>query len=134
MKKIAAHLLQMSIAGVTFIAAGLPSAAHAGSFNCYAAHGGYCQYVGTVKRLYVNESNLILVYFDSPYDTSLLATAGITGVTANDSGAYGIVANATFAEYLYSTLLTAKTANRQVVMQFRGTTASRIKIDKIWLD
>ena len=121
---IVAILIVLSASGV----------AKAGSFTCHSAHGGYCAYVGKVSRVYVNEGNVILAYFASDDDPALLQNTGITGVTAYQAGSYIIGTSPTFAEYLYSTLLTAKTTDRPVVMQFRGSAANFVKIDRNWLD
>ncbi len=111
-----------------------PQAAMAQGFTCGGSGAGaYCQYTGKVSRAYVNESNQILMYFEQSIDLALPAAVGITGITKNQAGTYYISNNPDFAEYLYSTLVTALAADKTVVVQFKVSESGYLRMNKIWL-
>ncbi len=100
------------------------------SVSCAAT---YCQYVGKITRAYINEDNLMLIYFEEPFDVAMTANAGITGVSDGNAGSYIITDNPDYSEFLYSTALTALAADKTVTMQFYERRGSYLKIDKIWV-
>jgi len=97
--------------------------------------GPYCKYYGKVKNLYINEGNLLLMYFDAAGNISDIrshipeAWSGSVHVAA----AYNTADNPDFANKLYSTLLTAQASKRKVSIQMRGVTSGYLKIDRVWL-
>lgn len=108
----------------------LPQAASAQTVGCAAT---YCQYQGKITRAYINEDNLMLIYFEQPFDVAITATAGITGVSNGQAGSYIITDNQNYSEFLYSTALTALAAEKTVIMQFYEARSGYLKIDKIWI-
>ena len=89
-------------------------------------------YTGTVRRIYVNDGNVILIYFDTVFNTDTAADNGFDVITGQAAG-YDISANPEFARYLYATALTAQSLGKRITMQMRGTVHGYVKIDRIWL-
>ena len=119
---------------LTFLVAllGAP-VANAASPTCHETSGAsYCKYTGKVKSLYINDKNLILVFFDEPLDVAQANAVGIP-INVGDAASYPAAENVQFAEMLYSTLLAAQASKREVLMQMRGVAGTRAKIDRIWL-
>lgn len=101
--------------------------------TCHVNTGGnYCTYKGLVQRIYINDSGLILIYFDAPI---AVADAGAVGFSISNGAAAAIVlqTNIEFSKLLYSTALTAKAAGIEVTMQMRGTQNGYLKVDRIWI-
>lgn len=120
------------IMGILVFAA-WPSVANAQTTTCAVSQNiPYCQYTGKLKTVYINDSNLMLLFLEQPVDTALPASVGYTGVTNGTAGMYTTTVNPSFAEFLYSTALTASAADKTVTMQFRGA-AGYMKVDRIWL-
>ncbi len=120
---------------VTFLGAltfGSSSAFAQQSFFCSSDYGGYCQYTGKISKLYVNDGNFIIMYFENSVDPTAISNAGISA-SVNDAGGYLITDNPIYAEYLYSTLITAQASKRPVTIQFFGTTSGYLKLSKVWL-
>ncbi len=102
------------------------------SFFCSPSYGGYCQYTGKISQLYVNDSNFIIMYFENSVDPAIISDAGIPASRYN-AGGYLITDNPIYAEYLYSTLITAQASKRPVTIQFFGTKSGYLKLSKVWL-
>ncbi|MCL2914649.1 hypothetical protein L2725_12810 [Shewanella corallii] len=100
--------------------------------TCHSSHDGYCQYSGTVKSIYVNSGNVILMYFDTGFDPSSASGAGFT-VSNGNAAAIRITDNPAFANLFYSTALAAQASGRPVTVQMRGVISGYLKIDRIWL-
>ncbi len=92
----------------------------------------YCQYNGKVNKIYINNNNLILLYFDTNLNLENAESVGYvpTNLTAT---AFYVSENPEFAKLFYSTALTAQASNRSVTIQMRGTTSGYLKFDRIWL-
>jgi len=95
--------------------------------------GGYCQYRGTVKQIYVNNGNRILLYFDTPLDLSQPANVGISGITRHTAASVVIDDNPEFAKFFYSSALAAQASGRRIIVQMRGNSSGYLKIDRIWV-
>ena len=95
--------------------------------------GGYCQYSGTVKQIYVNNGNRILLYFDTPLDLSQPANVGISGITRHTAASIIIDENPEFAKFFYSSALAAQASGRRIIVQMRGNSSGYLKIDRIWV-
>ncbi|MFA0813455.1 hypothetical protein [Microbulbifer epialgicus] len=104
----------------------------AGTPTCHSGSDAYCQYVGKVERVYVNNDNLILLYFDTPVPLSVPASIGLS-VGSGFAAAVDADENPEFAKMLYSTALTAQASGRSVTIQMRGIQNGYLKIDRIWL-
>src|SRR5688572_16511295 len=63
--------------------------------------GNYCTYKGSVERIYINSSGMILIYFDAQLP---IETAGAVGISISSgvAGAYLLSNNPDFAKILYS--------------------------------
>lgn len=108
-------------------------ASMAGTPTCHEHSGGnFCQYTGTVSRLYVNDSNMILMYFDSAVDVSVPQSVGIDATTGVAT-ALSVTDKPEFAKMFYSTVLAAQASKREVSIQMRGTQSGYLKVDRIWL-
>ena len=94
--------------------------------------GPYCSYVGKVKKLYINDQGLILMYFDTSLNVSKARSLGMN-ISKSTAAAYRMSDNPEFAKMLYSTLLTAQSSGRQVEMQMREKSSSYLIIDRIWI-
>lgn len=75
----------------------------------------------------------MLFYFESTADIALPAAVGYTGVSDGTAAAYTATVNPLFAEYFYSTALTALAADKTVGIQMRQTVSGYMKVDRIWL-
>ena len=108
--------------------------AHAGAPTC-AVHSGtpYCSYTGRVVRAYVNSSNTILLYFDTPFDLAIPTSVGYDGITANFAAAISLTENPEWAKAAYATMLAANARGATVAVQMRGRIGGYAKIDRIWL-
>ena len=106
----------------------------AGAPTC-TVHSGtpYCSYTGRVARVYVNQFNTILLYFDTPLDLSLPAAVGYDGVTSSVAGAISLTENPEWAKAAYATMLAANARGATVAVQMRGRIGGYAKIDRIWL-
>lgn len=110
------------------------------TFDSYAAaptchdykESGYCKYVGKVKSIYVNSSNIILLYFDTPVDLSQPQEYGFN-ISNNFAAAIDITKSPEFAKLFYSTALAAQASGRNVSIQMRGVQSGYLKVDRIWL-
>ncbi|WMS86042.1 hypothetical protein [Pleionea litopenaei] len=101
--------------------------------KCYAASAGYCQYTGKISRIYVNNDNIILLYFDTQMDDGEWDVAGFTA-TSKFAGAVSLDTQNEFAKLFYSTALAAQSTKRKITVQMRGNIGGYLKIDRIWLD
>jgi len=101
--------------------------------TCSANHGGYCQYKGKVENIYINEGNLILLYFDAAIPTGDADVSGVT-ITNGGAAAYNMTDNLEFAKMFYSTALAAQASGRNVTIQMRGTQSGYLRLNRIWLE
>ncbi|MEM7765650.1 MAG: hypothetical protein AAF290_16410 [Pseudomonadota bacterium] len=125
----------LTIAAATAFMMGISGSAYAGAPTCSThSSGPFCQYVGTASKAYINDGNIILLYFDTKMDLAQPSGVGITGVTAGFAAGYRITDNPDIAKILYSTMLAGQSLNATVTIQMRGTTAGYVRIDRIWLD
>lgn len=107
----------------------------AGAPTCQVTSSGspYCSYNGKVDKLYVNNQNLILMYFDTPLDLEEPSSVGIEGVSDRNNAVVRISDNPTFADYFYSTALAAFSSNKTVSIQMREVSSGRLVVDRIWI-
>lgn len=100
--------------------------------TCHSSNGGYCEYTGKISRIYVNNSNQILVYFDTPFDVGEWDKAGFT---ASQTAAAIILIDEkpSYAKLFYSTALAAQVSKREVNFQMRNVVNGYLKADRIWL-
>jgi len=111
----------------------LSSNVQAATPTCHSAYGGYCQYSGIVKRIYINSGNIILIYFENAINISEAETAGLT-ITNGAAAAFRVSNNPDFAKMFYSTVLAAQASGRKVVIQMRGIESGYLAFDRVWLD
>ncbi len=105
-----------------------------GQPTCHTHSGGpYCSYVGKVQRIYVNDSNFILIYFDTALPEGETDSVGISGVSQRTATVYRISDNPEFATMFYSTALAAQASGREITIQMRNTLNGYLKFDRIWL-
>ncbi len=108
--------------------------AEAGTHTCAVSSAGpYCQFTGKVARAYVNESNTILLYFDTPLDLNQPADVGIEGVTIAGAAAYPQTDNPEFGKMLYASMLAAQARGATIVVQMRGRYGGYLRMDRIWV-
>ena len=116
-----------------FFATFFSSYSYAAAPTCHDNKGaGYCKYVGKVKSIYVNSSNIVLLYFDTPVDVSQPQEYGFN-ISNGFAAAIDITKTPEFASYFYSTALAAQASGRNVSIQMRGVQSGYLKIDRIWL-
>ena len=99
----------------------------------YQGANPYCQYTGLIQRAYVNESGVILLYFDTALDLSSPSAVGITGVTQAAAAAYHYDDNPEYAKLLYASILSAQARGVLVVIQMRRAYSGYLVIDRIWI-
>lgn len=111
-----------------------PQSAMAQTFSCAVSQGiPYCAYQGKVRQAYMNDGNLVLMYFEEYIDLSVVSAAGYSGVSGTYAAAYLYTDNPAFAETLYATMLTALAADKEVAIHMRGAQGGLLKIDRIWI-
>ena len=124
------NILSVAIALAIF---GFSSDSMSSQPTCREHSGGnFCQYSGTVREIYVNSGNLILLYFDNGIDVSIPQSYGINA-TNGGAAAVHISDNSEFAHLFYSTALAAQASGRSVTIQMRGTRSGYLRADRIWL-
>ena len=115
------------------------SSALAASFFCgETVNGPYCTYTGPVKMVYVNENDLVLLYWDDSITQSLVQTQTTTvgldqGLTQFQGAGASLASEPEFANLLYATLLTAYVADLEVTIQMRSHLGGYLEIDRIWM-
>ena len=111
------------------------SYSHAAAPTCQMTSTGspYCQYTGKVSRIYINSSNLILVYYDTPLNLADAEAVGYSP-TSTTAMSYPLAENPDFGKLFYSTALAAKASGKSVTIQMRGTHWGYLKFDRIWLN
>lgn len=107
--------------------------AYSATTVCSSDHGGYCTYTGKVQRLYVNENNIILMYFEESIAPEEIAKTGVT-VSHGDAAGYNISFNPEFAKMFYSTALAAQISNREVSIQMSGSLSGYLQLNRIWIN
>lgn len=100
--------------------------------GCYSSYGGYCAYRGQVEQIYVNASNLILIYFDASLPAGEDSKASYS-VTHGEAAVVSIDEQPEFAKLFYSTALAAQVSGRPVSIQMKGILNGYLKADRIWL-
>lgn len=100
--------------------------------SCHSSYGGFCEYRGKVRSLYINADGSILLYFDIPLPKGEEANAGIS-VTDYSSAIVSLNDTPDFAKLFYSTALSAQASGREVTIQMREALAGRLKADRIWI-
>lgn len=110
------------------------SIAYASAPTCNSTPSPYCAYTGTVKKVYVNNANSILFYFDTNLDLTLPSSVGISGVTKANAGIVSMNDNVEFAKAIFAVMLTAQARGVPVTIQLRGAQSGYLKIDRIWME
>lgn len=101
--------------------------------TCQLYNGApYCSYNGYVKGIYVNATDTIILYFDTPLAAGSASSVGFTATNTN-AAAIPISENPEFAKLFYSTALAAQASKRKVTIQMRYNHGSYLKMDRIWL-
>ena len=100
--------------------------------KCFSSSGGYCQYEGTIERIYVNDKGHILVYFDTEFDAGAWEVAGFDAKHTS-AGIVNYKEKPEFGKMFYSTALSAQAQNKRVQLQMRKTLNGYMIIDRIWL-
>lgn len=119
---------------VALVMASGSGAARASAPVCYPNNGNwYCDYSGTVASAYVNSSNWILLYFDTPIDPSILSSAGISGVSVYSAALYVMSDNPDFGKALYATLLTAQARGATINVQMSSAADGYLVMDRVWV-
>lgn len=127
MKIVIAVVVAFSLLAAEPILAGEPTC------QLYQGANPYCQYTGLVQRAYVNESGVILLYFDTALDLSSPSDVGITGVTQAAAAAYHYDDNPEYAKLLYASILSAQARGVPVIIQMRRAYSGYLVIDRIWV-
>jgi len=112
----------------------MSSAAFGAAPTCQLYNGSspYCSYSGYVARIYVNASDTIILYFDTPMAANTASSVGFSA-TNTTAAAIKISENPEFANFFYSTALAAQASKRKIGIQMRDNHGSYLKIDRIWL-
>ena len=95
--------------------------------------GDYYDFTGNISRVYINNSNVILIYFDQGVSVSEAAACGFS-ITNGSAALYTLDTNPDFAKLLYSTALAAHASNKQVTMQMRSVVSGYLMVDRIWIN
>jgi hypothetical protein len=108
---------------------------HAAATHCHPYQStGYCQYDGKVSRAYINAYKQIILYFDTPFNTSSAAAVGLTGVTIDNAAVYNTTTDADFGKALFAALLSAQARGATISVQMMSVSAGYLVIDRIWVD
>jgi hypothetical protein len=97
------------------------------------ANSSYCSYTGTIKKLYVNKYDSILIYFNTNISIDTAKKFGFT-ILNGSAAVVKIKENPEFAKLFYSTALTPLASNKKVSMQMTSTSDGYLQADRIWLD
>ena len=120
------------IAGL--LAFSFAESSEAGAPTCHAhSTGPYCRYEGHVSSVYINDGNIILLYFDTAMESSAPASVGISGVSQYSAAAYRLDDNPEYAKLLYASMLTAQARKATITVQMRNTLHGYLVIDRIWV-
>lgn len=113
---------------------GLSGIANAQTFTCAVSNNiPYCTYTGKLDKVYFNIDKNMLFYFEQWVDVALPAAAGFTGISRGDAGAFDADLDPVFAEYFYTTALTAFAGEKTVTIQLRGNVGGYMRVDRIWV-
>jgi hypothetical protein len=108
--------------------------ASAGAPNCYPYNGsGYCQYDGRVREAYINSSNQIILYFDTPVNPASAAAVGLAGVTVDSAAIYLMQNNPDFGKALFAAMLAAQSRGAMVSVQMHSVYGGFLVMDRIWV-
>jgi hypothetical protein len=111
-----------------------PPSAIAGAPNCYPYNGsGYCQYDGRVREAYINSSNQIILYFDTPVNPASAAAVGLGGVTVDSAAIYNMQNNPDFGRALFAAMLAAQSRGATVSVQMHSVYGGYLVMDRIWV-
>lgn len=106
----------------------------AGAPTCqFSGSSPYCQYTGKVTRVYINQWNTILLYFDTPMDLTQPANVGFEGITSANAAAYPLSDNPDFGKLLYASILSAQARGAKIIVQMRNRHGGYLRIDRIWV-
>jgi hypothetical protein len=97
-----------------------------------SSSGNYCTYTGLVNRIYINDSGMILIYFDEVMHVEAAAAVGIS-ISKGNAATFVLQSNIEFSKLLYSTALAARASGTPISMQMRGAQNGYLKIDRIWM-
>ena len=118
----------------TFLVSVFAGSLYSAQPTCHPHPGeNYCQYTGVVKSAYINDRNLVLVYFDTPMDVARANELGI-GISSGVAAAVSLNDNAEFAKLFYSTSMTSVVSGKEVTIQMRGSKAGYPRADRIWIN
>ena len=124
----------LRVFSLAFVSLFFCSGLYAGPPQCATQSSGatYCSYYGKVERIYVNNGSLILLYFEQPFAQETLDQYGFSAIS-REATAFYIPDNPEFAQFFYSTALSAQATGRPINIQMRNTYGSYLKFDRIWL-
>lgn len=94
--------------------------------------GGYCRYIGQVDQVFMNENGYILIYFKQSISTDIPKSYDFE-IKKAEAAAYRVSDNPEFSNSLFSAMLAAQLAGREVGLQMRGVVADRLRIDRFWI-
>lgn len=121
------------------LALGCAAAAEAASFDCVFAPNGEptCIYQGPVRYTYANDSDGLLLFWDSSITPALVqAEAESVGYPASvfDAGSVNTATEPDFSGFLFSIMLTAQVSGAEVTIQMRPPAdRGRLRIDRVWM-
>ena len=105
-----------------------------GSYCFTHSSGGICRYEGLVSEVYVNNTNLILVFFEDAFGPTEASDVGISGVNKFNAVAVHISPDPEFARMFYSTVLAAQAQGRVITVQMNTTHGGYLEADRIWME
>ena len=113
---------------------GVSAGAQASAPQCALSNGSpYCQYTGVVAGAYVNASNEVILYFDTPVAPTSLSAVGISGVSIYTAAIYEGAANPDFVKELYASLLWALARGSTVSVQMSSVSQGYLQMDRVWV-
>ncbi len=107
------------------------------SFECRRASAGqepFCKYIGNIKRLYINDNGVLLVYFERPVDLSKAKIVGLSAKVNKSAGIKITEKNRFYVDKVFALLLAAKSHEKQVSFHMNAVEDGYLKIDRVWLD
>jgi hypothetical protein len=118
---------------IVFLLGAISPNAGAAAPQCFPTDG-YCKYTGRVTRAFINASNEILLYFDTPLNLADASAAGITGVTNPHAAIYNMTGNKDFGKSLFAALLAAQARGGQVTVYMLSANAGYLMMDRIFVE
>lgn len=119
----------------------MPVLGWAGEYTCLNNGHSVCKYSGNVEKAYINEDDVVIIYFEAAVSSTEKDSAGYTCMgdarTHRSAGRLDITQdNEIFGKQLYASALSAAIAGKEVIVMMTKNRClgSYPQIDRIWVE